>query len=137
MLQLLEVLDEPSRLGVVAVELQTKLPRLGEHVAATRKLRDEHSRFVANHGGIDVLVGVLVFEHSRDVLTSLVRKRPVADERLLQWEGEIRDLRHRARKVAETRYRGRRESFEAELHDEVGDDRDEVCVSAALAISVD
>src|ERR1700682_6499636 len=83
MLQLLEVLDEPSRLGVVAFELQTKLPRLGEHVAATRKLRDEHSRFVANHGGIDVLVGVLVFEHSRDVLTSLVRKRPVADERLL------------------------------------------------------
>ena len=107
MLELLEVLDEPPRLRVVAVQLQTELARLGQDVAAPRQLRDEHARLVADHRGVDVLVGVLVPEHGRDVLASLVREGAVPDERLLQRQREVGDLGHRARQVGEPRDRGR------------------------------
>ena len=38
MLELLEVLDQPRGLGIVPVELQPELARLGQDVAAAGKL---------------------------------------------------------------------------------------------------
>src|SRR5258708_14149568 len=82
-LELLEVLDQPPGLRVVAVELETELARLGQHVAATRQLRDEHPGLVSHDRRVDVLVRVLVAQHASDALAPLVGESAITDKWLL------------------------------------------------------
>ena len=137
MLQLLQVVHQPSRLRVVTVELQTELTGLRQHVAASRKLGYEHARLVANQRRVDVLVGVLVPEHRGHVLPALVRERDLTDERLLQRQREVGDLGHSARELAELLDRCLGKGVQPELQHEVGDHGHEVRVAASLAVAVD
>src|SRR5712692_4582362 len=101
MLELFEVLDERLRLRVVAVELQSELAGLGEHVAAARQLGDQDARLVADQARVDVLIRVAMAQHSRYVLSTLMGESAIADERLLEGQGEVGDLRDCPRQLAE------------------------------------
>ena len=83
MLELLQVLHDAARLGVLSIDLQAELAGLSKHAAATRKLGHEHPLLVADERRVDVLVRVRLLQDRGHVLAALVRKRALADERLL------------------------------------------------------
>ena len=84
MLQLLEMLDQPLRMRVVAVELESEFARLREHVAPSGQLGHQHVRFVADEAGVDVLVRIAMLQDRGHMLSALVRESSIADKRLLQ-----------------------------------------------------
>src|SRR5260370_42620223 len=97
--ELFEGRDQPLRLGIVSIQLEPKLARLGKDVAAPGKLRDEHVRRVADKARVDVLVRIGVLQHRRDVLAALVSESSVTAERLLQRQGGDRRPRGWSRAV--------------------------------------
>src|SRR5713101_7293723 len=136
-LHALEHLEDAARLGRVLVEVDAVLLGLPEDVRLPRQLGDEHSPVVAYGFRIDVLVGIRVLEDGGDVDTALVGKGRIADVRLRTPRLAVGQLRHEARDVAQLAEVLPGDAVEAHLDHDVGDDRDEVRVAAALAVAVD
>ena len=74
---------------------------LASEVGAAREIRDQHALRVADERGVDVLVGLGVLLHRRDVQAALVREGALADVRL----GACSARGWRARRPGATRSR--------------------------------
>src|SRR4029079_19088641 len=57
-LQGLEPIEDPARVGRVTVEVDAELTGLPEDVRLAGQLRDEHAAMIADRLGVDVLVGL-------------------------------------------------------------------------------
>ena len=77
-----------------------------------------------------------VLHHARDVHPALVREGVLADVRLIGVGRAVEQLVEVVRRLGERREPVRRQARVAQLQLQVGDDRDEVRVAAALAIAV-
>ena len=137
MLELLQVMHEPARLRIVAVELKPELSRLREHVSAPGQLRHQHTLLVPDETWIDVLVRVAVLQDGRHVLASLVRECAQAHKRLLRRQREVGDLGHGAGELREPAHAACGHCLDALLEDQVRHDRDQVGVAAPLSVAVD
>src|SRR3954470_1863137 len=131
-LEVLDALDDPAGGGVV--ELDAGLLRAREHGAAARELGDQHLARVADRGGVDVLEGRGVGVDAGDVQAALVREGVLAHVGLVGVRDEVEQLVEEVRRLRQAGERG--EALVAHLELEVGDDRDEVGVAAALAVAV-
>ena len=131
-LELLDALDHPRRGRVV--EREAGLLGAREHGPAAGELGDQHLARVADRGGVDVLERRGVGVDAGDVQPALVREGVLAHVGLVGVGDEVEELVEQVRGLGQPGQRGQAVVPHLEL--EVGDDRDEVGVAAALAVAV-
>src|SRR6266851_2784053 len=136
-LEPLEHLEDAAGLRGVLVEIDAVLLGLPEHVGLPGQLGDEHPALVAHRPRVHVLVGLGMLEHRGDVDAALVGERGVAHVGLGRPRLAVGQLGHEAGDVAQLAQVLGRDALEPHLQHEIGDDRDEVGVAAALAVTVD
>ena len=132
----LDQLDDLHRGGGIDV-LKARLARLGNHIGPAGKFAHHHPRRVADHGRVDVLVGVGVALHRGDMHARLVGEGAVADVGHVHIGREVGDLGREARDLVQVRERAGGQHAELELQLEIGDDHAEVGVAAAFTVAVD
>ena len=126
-----------SRAGVFGEPVgQAVLLELIEHVAAAGKIAHQHALPVAHRFRRDVLVGRRILQHRAHVHAALVGERAVADVGLIVAQRQVGQLGDEARHRGQARQLLRPDGGVAQLQLQVGDDRAQIGVAAALAIAV-
>ena len=126
-----------TRRGVVVAERDPGVARAGVHGAPARQLGDQQLAAVADDVRVEVLERGRVGVDAGDVHPALVGERVAAHVRLVGVGREVEQL------IEEVGGRGQRRqllgahALVAQLELQVGDDRDQVGVAAALAVAVD
>src|SRR6266850_606734 len=136
-LEPLEQLEDAAGLRGVLVEVDPVLLGLPEHVGLPGQLGDEHAPLVPHQLRIHVLVGLGVLEHGRDVDAALVGERGIPHVGLRGPRLAVGQLGDEPGDVAQLAQVVARNALEPHLQHQVGDDRDEVGVAAALAVAVE
>ena len=121
---------------VVQAVGQAVLLQLIQDVAAARKIAQQHALPVADRLRLDVLVGGRILQHGADVHAALVRERAVADIRLIVAHRQIGQLGDEARHRGQVLQILAADGGVAELQLQIGDDRNQIGVAAALAVAV-
>src|SRR5260370_29617619 len=106
-------------------------------VALSRKVADQNALAYTNGFRPNVLVGGRIFEDGADVDAAFVRKSALADERLLSARAEIGHIGNGPRQCGQVSQLFCADNVMAHLQLQVGDNRAEIGVAAAFAISVD
>ena len=112
------------------------LLQLVEDVAAAGEIAHQHALAIAHQFGLDVLVRRGILEHGAHVHAALMRKRAVADERLIVAQRQVRQFRDEARTPSQAGQFLRTDGGVPELQFQIGDDRRQIGVAAALAVAV-
>ncbi len=135
--RVLELLD-PLEQGLLG-HAQPQPQLLGAHgnVAPPGELAHDHPHLVAHERGIDVLIAPGRLRDRGDVDPALVGERAAADVWLVRIGIQVRDCGHEMRCLGETAQLLRRQEMVAQLELQVGDERHQVHVAAALAVAVD
>ena len=124
-----------ARFGIQALG-QAMLLQLVQHVAAARKIAQQHALPVADHFRLDVLVGGRILQHRAHVHAAFVREGAVADERLIVAHRQIGQLGDEARDGGQGLQLLAADGGVAQLQLQIGDDGHDVGVAAALAVAV-
>ena len=134
MLELLDPLDQPA--GLAVAERDPGVAGARMHRALPRQLGDQQLATVTDHVRVDVLERRRVDVDARHVHAALVGERVAPDVRLVGIGGEVEHLVEEMRGLGERRELLLGHALVAELQLEVGDDRDQVRVSAAFPVAV-
>jgi len=136
-LALLEAPEDGRHALVIGGRVHAQLAGLAEDGALAGELRDEDALFVTDQGGVDVLEGLRRLLHGGDVQPTLVGEGGPADVRRMRPHREVDDVGDEVGRLGEPRELLGRDDGEAHLQLQGRDDRDEVGVAAALAVSVE
>ena len=112
------------------------LVRAGLHGAPARQLGDQQPAVGAHLRRVDVLERARVAVHARHVHAALVRERVGAHVGLVGIRRHVAQLVDQVRGLGQVLQPLRRHAVVAQLELQVGQDRDQVGVAAALAVAV-
>src|SRR5262245_16850058 len=79
----LELLDNLTRLRGAFLQINSVLSGLPQDIGLPGQLRNEDAPMISHKFGIDVLIGLRMLEHGRDVDAALVGERRITHKRLV------------------------------------------------------
>ncbi len=135
----LQPLDQLAQLLRIDHALEPVAELLGAHpgIRLAAELRHDEAAFVAHEPRVDVLVAHLDLGGRGAVDAALVRERGATHVRLVIVGVEVDDLGDVARQLGQHAQPAGWHDLVRRLQLEIGEDRDEVGVSAPLAVAVD